>query len=52
MAPFSIVVVTWQSATELARLADSMSRHLDADHELVIVDNGSSADPAAAARGW
>jgi N-acetylglucosaminyl-diphospho-decaprenol L-rhamnosyltransferase len=52
MASFSIVVVTWQSGTELARLADSMSRHLDAGHELVVVDNASSDDPAAAAGGW
>jgi N-acetylglucosaminyl-diphospho-decaprenol L-rhamnosyltransferase len=52
MAPFSIVAVTWQSAAELARLADSMSRHLDAAHELVVVDNASSDDPAAAAGRW
>jgi GT2 family glycosyltransferase len=52
MAPFSIVVVTWQSAGELACLAESMSRHLEAGHELVVVDNASSDDPAAAVSAW
>jgi N-acetylglucosaminyl-diphospho-decaprenol L-rhamnosyltransferase len=52
MAPFSIVVVTWQSAGELANLVGSMNRHLDGDHELVVVDNASSDDPAGAADTW
>jgi N-acetylglucosaminyl-diphospho-decaprenol L-rhamnosyltransferase len=52
MAPFSIVVVTWQSAVELSRLAESMNRYLDGHQELVVVDNASSDDPAGSARAW
>jgi len=52
MAPYSIVVVTWQSAGELLRLAESMNRHLDGRHELVVVDNASSDGPTNAARAW
>ena len=52
MAPFSIVVVTWQSAGDLLRLVESMNRHLDDGHELVVVDNASSDDPAGSAGAW
>ena len=52
MAPFSIVVVTWQSAGDLLRLVESMNRHLDAGHELVVVDNASSDDPTGSAGAW
>jgi N-acetylglucosaminyl-diphospho-decaprenol L-rhamnosyltransferase len=48
----SIVVVTWECAPELERLADSMNLHLDGTQELVVVDNASSDDPAAAAGRW
>jgi N-acetylglucosaminyl-diphospho-decaprenol L-rhamnosyltransferase len=52
MSPYSIVVVTWQSAGHLHALAESMARHLSGAPELVVVDNASSDDPAAAARAW
>ena len=51
-APYSIVVVTWNCAHHLRALVASMNEHLDADHGLVVVDNGSSDDPERAARGW
>jgi N-acetylglucosaminyl-diphospho-decaprenol L-rhamnosyltransferase len=50
--PYSIVVVTWQSAGHLAALVESMNRHLDDRPELVVVDNDSDDDPEGAARGW
>ncbi len=52
MPPFSIVVVTWQSAGHLAALVESMNRRLDGDPELIVVDNASDDDPQSAARAW
>lgn len=52
MAAFSVVVVTWQSAGDLLRLVESMNRHLDDRHELIVVDNASSDDAASSARVW
>ncbi|MDX6698738.1 MAG: N-acetylglucosaminyl-diphospho-decaprenol L-rhamnosyltransferase [Solirubrobacteraceae bacterium] len=49
---YSIVVVTWRSAGELARLVESMRTHLGEGPELVVVDNASDDDPEAAARRW
>jgi N-acetylglucosaminyl-diphospho-decaprenol L-rhamnosyltransferase len=39
--PFSIVVVTWNSAGELPLLQRSAERHLSGPYEFVFVDNGS-----------
>jgi N-acetylglucosaminyl-diphospho-decaprenol L-rhamnosyltransferase len=50
--PYSIVVVTWQSAGHLAALVQSMNRHLAEGPELLVVDNASDDDPESAARGW
>ena len=52
MPPYSIVVVTWQSARHLAALVDSMNDRLPESPELVVVDNASGDDPEAAARRW
>lgn len=49
---YSIVVVTWECAGHLATLVGSMNRCLESSPELVVVDNASSDDPEAAARGW
>lgn len=49
---YSIVVVTWESAGHLRVLVESMNRHLDGEQELVVVDNASGDDPAAAAAVW
>src|SRR5207247_6527411 len=39
-APFSAVVVIHDSGPELARLLDSIARHLDPAPELIVVDTG------------
>lgn len=52
MPPYSIVVVTWQSAGHLAALVGSMNERLADSPELVVVDNASSDDPEGAARRW
>jgi len=49
---YSIVVVTWECADYLAALVASMNRRLDGSQELVVVDNASSDDPAAALEAW
>lgn len=49
---FSIVVVTWRSAGQLERLVASMNGHLEAEPELVVVENDSGEDPEPAARAW
>lgn len=49
---YSIVVVTWECADYLAALVASMDRLLDGSQELVVVDNASSDDPAAALEAW
>jgi N-acetylglucosaminyl-diphospho-decaprenol L-rhamnosyltransferase len=49
---FAIVTVIHDSAPDLARLLDSVQRHLDPAPPVVVVDSGSSDDGAALARGW
>ena len=49
---YSIVVVTWECADYLTALVASMNRWLDGSQELVVVDNASSDDPAAALEAW
>jgi N-acetylglucosaminyl-diphospho-decaprenol L-rhamnosyltransferase len=48
----SVVVATWECADHLGRLVASMNRHLDPNAELIVIDNASSDDPAAAAAKW
>lgn len=48
--PFTILVVTWNSAAELPALVESFERHLGSCAELVIVDNASEDGSAAVAR--
>jgi GT2 family glycosyltransferase len=52
MERISLVVVTWESRADLARLLDSMLSHLDPAHELVVVDNASDDDPEAEVARW
>jgi GT2 family glycosyltransferase len=49
---YSIVVVTWECAEHLRALVDSMNRHLDGTQQLIVVDNGSTDEPAVEARRW
>ncbi len=49
-ARFTAVVVIHDSAADLARLLESIARHLDPAPELVVVDSGSRDDGAALAR--
>ena len=49
--PFSVVVVTHDSATELAVLLDSLQRHLDPVPEVIVVDTDSSDASVEVARG-
>ncbi|MGH2953371.1 MAG: glycosyltransferase family 2 protein [Solirubrobacterales bacterium] len=49
---YSIVVVTWHCADHLRALVESMNAQLDGRQQLIVVDNGSSDDPGAAARRW
>jgi N-acetylglucosaminyl-diphospho-decaprenol L-rhamnosyltransferase len=49
---FSVVVVTWECADHLLGLVESMNRHLSREAELIVVDNASRDDPAAAASRW
>jgi N-acetylglucosaminyl-diphospho-decaprenol L-rhamnosyltransferase len=51
-APFSIVVVTWNVAGELAELLDTISTHLAEPFEIVVVDNASSDRTPAVAKAW
>jgi GT2 family glycosyltransferase len=39
---FSLVVVTWNSDSEIRGLLTSLDRHLNGDYELIVVDNGST----------
>ena len=48
----AIVVVTWRSAADLRRLLASIERHLGDGPEVIVVDNASGDDPAAALREW
>ena len=50
--PCSLVVVSWESRRDLARLVDSMLEHLDHRHELVVADNASSDDPERELERW
>ncbi len=49
---FSIVVVTYECASALATLIDSMNAHLEPSVELVVVDNASTDDPLEVAQRW
>lgn len=49
-APFSIVVLTWKSAHEIPGLVESIDAHLETEHELIFVDNGSDDGSAEVAR--
>ena len=51
-ADFSIVIVTWNSGSDLANLLDSVSEHLPGGPEVVVVDNCSSDGSVAAAENW
>jgi GT2 family glycosyltransferase len=51
VAPFSIVIVTHDSATELARLLDSVERQLAPRPEVIVVDTQSTDATAAVASG-
>jgi GT2 family glycosyltransferase len=48
----SVVVVAWECADHLARLVESMNRHLSSSAELIVVDNNSADDPGSAAEKW
>ena len=48
----ALVVVIHDSSPELARLLDSVARHLDPRPQVVVVDNGSADDGAEVARAW
>jgi N-acetylglucosaminyl-diphospho-decaprenol L-rhamnosyltransferase len=50
MHDYSVVVVTWQSASMLEALVATMNRHLRSAPELVVVDNLSRDDPERAVR--
>lgn len=50
--PFSIVVVTWNVAEELAELLDTISTHLPEPFEIVVVDNASMDGTREIARAW
>jgi N-acetylglucosaminyl-diphospho-decaprenol L-rhamnosyltransferase len=50
MHSYSVVVVTWQSASMLEALVATMNRHLRSAPELVVVDNLSRDDPERAVR--
>jgi hypothetical protein len=39
--PYSIVVLMWKSAGEVPGLVESIDEHLETEHELIFVDNGS-----------
>lgn len=51
MSQFTIVVVTHDSAAEIAVLLDSIERHLDPVPEVIVVDTKSSDRSAAVAEG-
>jgi GT2 family glycosyltransferase len=46
-SPFSILVVSWNSAGELSDLLASIDEHLEAEYEVILVDNHSSDDSVA-----
>jgi N-acetylglucosaminyl-diphospho-decaprenol L-rhamnosyltransferase len=50
--PYSIVVVTWQSAAELRQLLDSISACLDMAPEVIVVDNASTDRPESVLDEW
>lgn len=51
MAPFTIVVVTHESAPQLALLLDSIERYLDPKPEVIVVDTRSGDGSAGVAEG-
>jgi N-acetylglucosaminyl-diphospho-decaprenol L-rhamnosyltransferase len=52
LTPFSIVVVTWNSAADLDPLLASFAEHLRAGYEAIIVDNASEDATVEVAAGW
>src|SRR4051794_40199724 len=48
----SIVVVAWNCAGHLERLIASMNERPDGGQQLIVVDNASDDDPAAAHAAW
>lgn len=50
--PYSIVVVTWQSAAELRQLLDSITDCLDITPEVIVVDNASTDRPRSVLDEW
>src|SRR4051812_35739387 len=51
MRPFSVVVVTHDSASELRSLLDSLERHLDEPPQTVVADAASQDGTLALAEG-
>jgi N-acetylglucosaminyl-diphospho-decaprenol L-rhamnosyltransferase len=51
-APFTLVVVTWNSAQELPGLLTSIERHLGEGAGTIVVDNASDDATCSIARGW
>ncbi len=49
---FSVVVVTHDSAPDLARLLESVDRHLPQRPQVIVVDSGSGDGGPAIARAW
>jgi N-acetylglucosaminyl-diphospho-decaprenol L-rhamnosyltransferase len=52
LSPFSIVVVTWNSAADLGHLLASLAEQLRGGYEAIIVDNASEDSTVEVAAGW
>jgi N-acetylglucosaminyl-diphospho-decaprenol L-rhamnosyltransferase len=48
----SVVVVVHDSRADLVRLLGSLAAHVPGDHQLIVVDSGSTDDGPEAAREW
>jgi GT2 family glycosyltransferase len=48
----SVVIVAWNSASDLARTLPALAGELGPDDEVILVDNDSADDPAGVARRW
>ncbi|HEY5699473.1 MAG TPA: glycosyltransferase [Acidimicrobiales bacterium] len=46
----SVVVLAWGNLAHTQRCVESVRRHTDVDHELIVIDNGSGPDAADYAR--
>src|SRR5215207_3967449 len=51
LPPFSVVVVTHDSAAELSNLLDSVEQFLEPPHQVIVVDTASGDDTLAVAEG-